>query len=74
MLSWELLNPKLWGLGSVQIVTSAPDFLGFGWGLLEAVKNLEFRRTFVTFRQTTPHTPSQRWDVGFGMWDYELAA
>ena len=70
--AWDLHDPKLWGLGSVQIVTSAPDFLGFAWGLLDAVKNLEFRRVSSYFVKVGVSRVAWSWNLGFGIWDLGL--
>ena len=67
MLSWELPNPKLWGLGSAENVTNRLDFLGFGWLFRPLVKNLEFRH--VSLDNDPPPTQRVDWDLGFGIWD-----
>ena len=55
-----------------KMVTSAPDFLGFAWGLLDAVKNLEFRRVSSYFVKVGVSRVAWSWNLGFGIWDLGL--
>ena len=52
-----------------KMVTSAPDFLGFAWGLLDAVKNLELRRVSSYFVKVGVSRVAWSWNLGFGIWD-----